>query len=211
MIAAADLLALCPKLGLRVNDWIDPLNAAMDAAEINTPARIAAFLANAAHESAQFTQLVENLNYSAEALLRTWPRRFTPDLARAYERQPEKIANFVYGGRMGNIEDGDGWRYRGRGVFQITGRDNYHACSLAICNSGKALLDAPDLLEQIDYAAMSAGWYWTALRLNDRADTGRLDPVADLINLGRQTEAVGDSIGYADRLAYFNKASELLA
>lgn len=205
--------ALCPNLQ-RPEDWVEPLSTALSVAACYTPQRAAAFLANAAHESAQFTRLVENLNYSAEGLRRTWPARFTPAIAESMARQPVRIANFVYADRMGNagIESGDGWRYRGRGIFQITGRANYRACSLSLFNGdGKVLQDAPELLETPEHAAMSAAWYWTAMQLNEKADTGRFDAVTDAINLGRQTAAVGDAVGYQDRLAYFNKASSLLA
>lgn len=202
------LAAVAPNLtDDQVAQWAGSLEGVMDAADITTPKRIAAFLANCAHESAQFTQLVENLNYSADALMRTWPRRFTPDLARAYERQPEKIANLVYAGRMGNIDPDDGWRYRGRGLMQITGRDNYHACSLAICNgNGKALLDHPDYLELPDYAAAAACWYWTARDLNPYADTGNFDAIADLINRGHVTAQQGDAIHYDHRWRLYQAA-----
>ena len=192
--------------------WAGSLDAVMQAAEINTPARIAAFLANCSHESAQFTQLVENLNYSADGLMRIWPIRFTPDLARTYERQPEKIANLVYAGRMGNIDPGDGWRYRGRGLLQITGRDNYHACGMAICSgNSKILLDHPDYLELPDYAAAAACWYWTVRDLNRFADTGDVDACRDLIWRGRRTAAVGDSAGHDHVAGLMKQALAVLA
>ena len=211
-ITAADLLALCPRLGARVNDWIEPLNMAMATASINTPARIAAFLAQAAHESGEFMQLEENLNYGGEALLRVFPKYFNVDNVTAYIRNPRKIANHVYANRMGNGDEasGDGFRYRGRGIFQVTGLGNYRSCSIALCGD-TALLADPDALADIDYACMSAAWYWAEHKLNHFADAGNFDAVSDVINLGHVTPRVGDANGAADRVAYFKTALEVLA
>lgn len=202
-LSDADLLAICPALGAKAAEWVKPINAALDAAQCVTLDRAAMFLAEARHESAQFTALEENLNYSSGALVATFPKYFTTDEAHAYERQPQRIASRVYGGRMGNGDEasGDGWRYRGRGLFQVTGRDNYHEVGVALLSSGEALLESPDLLLMPSFAALSAAWYWASNGLNARADIGDFDGVSDLINRGRKTAAVGDSNGYADRLA----------
>ena len=112
--------------------YLGPLNGALNEFEINTPLREAAFLAQTAHESQNFTRLVENLNYSAKRLTQVWPKRFpTLDKAQPYANNPEKLANFTYANRNGNGSEasGDGWKYRGRGFIQITGRANYKACS----------------------------------------------------------------------------------
>jgi putative chitinase len=156
-------------------DWLDPLNAAMDRFEINDPRRAAAFLAQIAHESNQLRSLVENLNYSAATLMRVWPGRF-PTLPKAqdYERNPEKLANYVYASRLGNGDtaSGDGFAYRGRGLIQLTGRGNYRAAAAAI---GQPLEEQPDLLMQPAAAALSAAWFWKSHGLNELADDDNPD------------------------------------
>ncbi len=137
-----------------------PLTAAMQRWGIASPLHQAGFLGQIAVESARLTVLTENLNYSAERLCAVWPRRF-PSLAAAqpFARNPERLANSVYGGRMGNVAEGDGWRYRGRGLKQLTGRDNYTAYSRA---AGVDAVGSPDLLLEPEWAADSAGWFWHA-------------------------------------------------
>jgi putative chitinase len=150
--------------------WLDPLNKTFDKYQINTPKRQACFIGQTMHESGLFKFTKENLNYSAKALIATWPSRF-PDLATAtqFERQPEKIANKVYSGRMGNTEDGDGAKYIGRGLIQVTGKENYMHCGEAL---GIDLIANPELLEEPHYAALSAGWFWNKKGLNALADEG---------------------------------------
>ena len=130
----------------RANKWHLPLNDAMAEYGITTPARQAAFLAQVAHESARLGVLEENLNYSAEGLVKVFPRHFpTLKAAALYARQPEKIASKVYANRLGNgdEESGEGWLYRGRGLIQITGADNYRACGTAL---GLDLIASPEKL-----------------------------------------------------------------
>jgi putative chitinase len=150
--------------------WFEPLLETFDKYQINTPKRQACFIGQTMHESGSFKFTRENLNYSAKALMATWPSRF-PDLdtAMQYERQPEKIANKVYGGRMGNTEDGDGAKYIGRGLIQVTGKENYTHCGEAL---GLDLVANPQLLEEPRYAALSAGWFWNKKGLNALADEG---------------------------------------
>lgn len=179
-----------------------PLNACFDKFGINTHLHIAAFLAQVGHESGRLSQVVENLNYSADALRRTWPSRFMPDLAIQVARQPDRIANIVYGGRMGNVELGDGWKYRGRGLIQITGRDNYAACSKALFGDDR-LLRNPELLEQPEWACMSAAWFWDSRGLNSLADKGDIVGVTKKIN--------GGTNGLEDRKALYEKALKVLA
>ena len=115
------------KLGISA-DWCDVLNVLMPKYDIDSPQRIAAFIAQCSHESGYFEKLIENLNYGAKGLVMTWPKRFTTaELANKYARQPEEIANFVYSNRLGNGDEssGDGWKYRGRGIIQLTGKYNY--------------------------------------------------------------------------------------
>ena len=150
--------------------WLEPLLETFEKYQIDTPKRQACFLGQIMHESGSFKFTKENLNYSAKALMATWPSRF-PDLETAsqFERQPEKIANKVYSGRMGNTEDGDGAKYIGRGLIQVTGKENYTHCGEAL---GLDLVSNPQLLEEPRYAALSAGWFWNKKGLNALADEG---------------------------------------
>lgn len=188
--------------------FVEPIRLTLERYEINTPKRIAGFLAQVAHESARFSRLVENLNYSADGLAKTWPNRFRgPDgkpnaLALSLHRKPELIANHVYASRMGNgaPATGDGWKYRGRGLIQVTGKENYAACGKAL---GIDLLAAPESLESPLYAALSAGWYWHHRGLNAPADAGDMQRVTRIIN--------GGTHGLQDRLAIYAEAQKVLA
>lgn len=161
---------------------------------INTPLRRAHFLAQLDHESAGFTRTRENLNYAADALVKLFPRRVTAELAAKIGRTPsqpanqEAIANAIYGGEwgaknLGNTEPGDGAKFIGRGYIQITGRANYAACSRDVFGSGM-LLNAPQLLESAQNAALSAGWFWQSRGLNAMADADDLERVTRTINGG---------------------------
>jgi len=160
-----------------------PFNEAMDEFEIDTKKRQAMFLAQCAHESGLFRTVVENLNYSAEGLQRTFPRHFRTASVRNYHRQPEKIANRVYSNRMGNGDEasGDGWRFRGRGLIQLTGKSNYIACSEDL---EVDLLANPDYLLTPEGAARSAAWFWWQNDLNDLADIGDIVGSTKRINGG---------------------------
>lgn len=178
--------------------WAAPLNETMERFQINTPMRAAQFLAQTAHESGGFRMTVENLNYSAEALLRVFRKYFPSDeMARAYARQPEKIANRVYGGRMGNGDEasGDGWRFRGRGLIQLTGRANYTAFAREIAID---VIRDPDRVERAPLAAVSAGWFWSRNNLNAIADSGDVEAVTRRVN--------GGTHGLNDRRRYFEGA-----
>jgi putative chitinase len=169
VITAAQLTAFLPGIQ-NVPVWTAALNAAMNRFEITTPARAAAFLAQTAHESGEFRRLVENLNYSAAGLCRTWPNRFaTLDIAKPYERNPELLANYVYAKRLGNgdVSSGDGWRFRGRGLIQLTGRGNYRSCGAAVV---LPLEVEPERLETPDAAALAAAQFWQSRGLNHLAD-----------------------------------------
>ena len=153
--------------------WLEPLNETFEKYDISTPKRQACFLGQTMHESGNFKFTRENLNYSAKALMATWPSRFPDiDIATQYERQPEKIANKVYSGRMGNTEEDDGARFIGRGLIQVTGKENYTHCGEAL---GVDLIANPHLLEEPRYAALSAGWFWNKKGLNALADEGTKD------------------------------------
>ena len=180
--------------------WLEPLLETFEKYDISTPKRQACFIGQAMHESGGFKNLVENLNYSAQGLMRTWASRF-PDLDTAdkYAHNAEKIANKVYSGRMGNTEDGDGFAYRGRGIFQLTGKENYKNCSDGI---GVDLIANPELLQEPRCASLSAGWYWNKRNLNQYADTMDIETITKKIN--------GGTIGLDDRKAKINKVLDIL-
>lgn len=170
--------------------------------EINTKDRMAAFLAQAGHESGGFRLCVENLNYSAKALVAVFGKYFpTMQAAALYERKPEKIANKVYGNRMGNGDEasGDGFRFRGRGYIQLTGKNNYVACGKDL---GLDLVKDPSYLETIEGALMSACWFWRKNALNAIADKKDMNTLTRRINGGLN--------GLDDRLKYYNKAIAVL-
>jgi putative chitinase len=180
--------------------WLQPLEDTFEKYEINTPKRQAAFIGQCAHESGNFKLLEENLHYSAASLMRVWPSRFPDvDVANQYANNPEKIANKVYGGRMGNTEEGDGWKYHGRGLIQLTGKENYGNCGSGI---GVDLLSDPNLLVTPEYAALSAGWFWNKKGLNSLADAGDIETMTKRIN--------GGLIGLEDRKAKIAKAEQVL-
>jgi putative chitinase len=180
--------------------WLEPLLETFEKYDISTPKRQAYFIGQCMHESGGFKQLKENLNYSARGLMATWPSRFPDaDTAEKFERNPEKIANKVYAGRMGNTEDGDGAKYIGRGLIQLTGKENYANCGNAI---GVDLVANPDLLSTPKYAALSAGWFWNRKGLNALADADDIDTITKRIN--------GGLIGLADRKAKVEMVSKYL-
>ena len=193
--------------------WIDAVVSVCQEYEINTPQRIAAFIAQTSHESGGYTMLSENLNYRAATLAACWPNRFAvlgPDkkpkkengklvptaVANSIAGKPELIANMVYSSRMGNgpAESGEGWKYRGRGLKQLTGKDNYARCGHAL---GLDLIGNPDLLLEPMAAARSAGWFWKANSLSVFADKGDLEGMTKKIN--------GGLIGYPQRKALYEK------
>jgi len=182
--------------------WLDGLNETFDKYELNTPTRQAAFIGQCGHESSSFKTLEENLHYSAKGLMATWHSRF-PDEATAdkYANNPEMIANKVYGGRadLGNTEDGDGWRFHGRGVIQLTGRNNYKTCGDAM---GVDLINAPELLLEPKNAVMSAGWFWNKRGLNALADNQDWETITKRIN--------GGTLGLQDRIDRTHKAMDIL-
>ena len=188
---------------LKINvDWVEPLEEVFHRYEINTPERQAAFIGQCAHESMNFTKLEENMNYSAEGLMKTWPSRFpTLESAKPYHRNPEKIANKVYAGRMGNgpEETGEGWLYHGRGLIQLTGKDNYTLAGDAL---NMDFIHSPDYVLVPKYAALTAGWYWNKRQLNKEADAKDYTGMTKKIN--------GGTIGLDDRVAHIKHAQEVL-
>lgn len=204
-ITEQQLLQILPNAGRQAGVFVPVLNTAMAKYGIVTRLRIAAFIAQIGHESGQLTRLVESLNYSADALVKTWPSRFDLVRATAAARKPEQIANIVYAGRLGNTSPGDGWKYRGRGLIQVTGKTNHAACGEAL---GVDLVNHPELLEQPQYAALSAAWYWSVNGLNTLADAGDIQNIGSIINTGSKGKVPN---GAADRLALYDKALMVLS
>lgn len=185
-----------------VAEWYEALEQLLPDYEINTPQRIAAFIAQCAHESGGFTAIKENLNYRAVTLRKVFPRYFpNDDIANAYAGKPEMIANRVYGGRMGNGDEhsGDGFRYCGRGLIQLTGHDNYQAFADSV---EMAVTDVPDYLATFEGAAQSACWFWEKNNLNTFADTGDIVTITKRIN--------GGTIGIEDRTARYQRALAIM-
>lgn len=200
-ITAEQLRQIVPTLSdSKCREYLPYLLKIMSEFEINTPLRVATFIAQTAHESGGYITLIENLNYSAQRLLQVFPRKFTQATAINYDRQPQKIANYLYANKIGNGDEtsGDGWRYKGRGVVQVTGRGNYKACGVEL---GLDLIAFPELLEQSLNAFRSAGWYWKSRNCNSFADRG------DFIGL---TKAINGGLnGLDDRKAYYARAKSV--
>lgn len=188
--------------------WVDALNLAMSEFGINNPRRQAHFLAQIGHESGGFSRLIENLNYSAERMAQVWPSRFATGgkpnaLAVRLNRNPEAIANVVYADRLGNGPQvtGDGWKYRGRGLIQLTGRANYQAAATAL---NLNLIANPDqVADSKTVAARVAAWFWFANGLNQLADADNLVGITRRIN--------GGTIGLDDRQLRLDRAERALA
>jgi putative chitinase len=167
--------------------WQAAINVACLKFGISTPLRQAAFLSQIGVESAGLTELVENLNYSEQALLAIWPDHFTPVQAAEFGRTPthpanqEAIADLAYGGRMGNTSTGDGWTYRGRGLIQLTGRANYRQAGIAL---GLPLEAAPGQAAQPPAAALAAAWYWSQHGCNAMADNRLIVAITQAVNGG---------------------------
>lgn len=187
---------------LYINEWYEALSNLLPDYDINSPKRVAAFIAQCSHESGGFKFLKENLNYKAESLIRVWPKYFpTLDLARQYAHQQERIANRAYANRMGNGDEasGDGWRFCGRGLIQLTGRNNYEAFAESI---ETPVEEIPEYLMTFEGAAQSACWFWETNNLNIWADKG------DMIMLTKKIN--GGDLGLQDRIKHYNHALHIL-
>ena len=191
--------------------WAQALNPALERYEINTRARLCCFLAQTGHESGQFNRLVESLNYKTPLrLMKVWPKRFPNETsATPYVGNEKKLANFVYAKRLGNGDgpSGDGFRFRGRGIIQITGRSNYAAAGRELRVD---LVDAPDRLLTQATAALAAAWFWNSRGLNaladDRTDDNDLE---DFTEITRRIN--GATVGIKERLLAFNAVQARLA
>jgi len=183
--------------------WVDALNETFVRFDIMNPLRKAAFIGQASHESGNFKMLEEDLRYRAETLMRVWPKRFpTLEFAKQYEKNPKKIANSVYANRMGNRDEasGDGHRFRGRGLFQLTGHSNYFHAGKAL---GEDFVMNPDLVATPMYAALTAGFFWDTHKLNQYADSQDYKTMTRRIN--------GGFIGLADREKHIAHALSVLS
>jgi putative chitinase len=181
--------------------WFEALCEILPDYEINTVERVAAFLAQTAHESGGYRAIKENLNYKAESLCKVWPRYFNAGNAAQYAHQQEKIANRAYANRMGNgpEESGDGWKFAGKGLIQLTGKDNYtrYAQSLEI-----SLDEASEHLTTFEGCVQSAAWFWEANNLNQFADSG------DMLTLTKRIN--GGTLGLEDRIKHYKHAIQVL-
>ena len=185
-----------------VEHWCEALNKILPDYDISTPQRVAAFLAQTAHESGGYTALHENLNYQAASLCRVWPSHFTADIADQYAHNPERIANRAYAGRMGNGDEasGDGWNFCGRGLLQVTGRVNYQAFADSVQMN---IADVPAFLQTFEGAVQSACWFWENNNLNSYADSGDFVTMTKKIN--------GGTLGLDDRQHRYLQAMQVFS
>jgi len=205
LITEGQLAAMIPT-NKEIKAWCEELNKALPKYDITTDKRIAGFISQCAHESMDFNALSENLNYREETLNKVFPRYFGAGKRNAaeYARNPEKIANYVYmdefrTSKLGNVHPGDGWRFRGRGLKQLTGRDNYTRFAKDYNITAE---EAAEWLETKEGALASALWFWNTNKLNAIADTGNVAALTKKIN--------GGDIGLADRQARYSKAMAAL-
>jgi putative chitinase len=205
LITVDQLRAMIPT-NKEVEAWCEELNKALPKYDITTDQRIAGFISQCAHESMDFNAMSENLNYREETLNKVFPRYFGPGKRNAaeYARNPEKIANYVYmdefrTSKLGNVHPGDGWRFRGRGLKQLTGRDNYTRFAKDYDLTAE---EAAVWVETKEGALASALWFWNTNKLNPVADTGNVAALTKKIN--------GGDIGLADRQARYAKAMAAL-
>jgi putative chitinase len=194
---AEKLGRIIPNAAYGVDVWFNELNEMLPVFEVTSVARVAAFVAQTAHESGGYRALVENLNYAGDRLPAIWPKHFTGVDLSKYSRNPQAIANRAYRSRMGNGDEasGDGWKYRGRGLIQLTGKDNYTRFGEYAEISAE---DAAEYLETPRGAVHSACWFWYANDLNTYADAGDFVGMTKRIN--------GGTIGLDDRIKHFNEA-----
>jgi putative chitinase len=197
------LQQIAPKTKIeKLEGFVEGLQDACDRFEITSVSRVSCFLAQVAHESGEFNAVKENLNYSAQGLVSIFKKYFpTLESAQLYERNAEAIANRVYSNRMGNGDEasGDGFKYRGRGLIQLTGHDNYAAFA---ADMSMTIDEAIDYLETYEGAAMSAAWFWWKNNLNELADQEDMKTLTKRIN--------GGTIGLEDRIHHFETIKGIL-
>ena len=201
-------LAKIITLNKNVHEWYDAMVVQLPQFDVTTPKRVAAFVAQCAHESADFSVLSENLNYSADALNKLFGKYFinagrdsTP-----YHRKPEMIANVIYANRMGNGDtaSGEGYKFRGRGPIQLTGKDNYWKFANDFFEDPETVMDDPDLVtDDVPTSLYSALWFWNKNNLNKFADADDIKGMTKVIN--------GGYIGLEDRIKNYEHAIEILS
>lgn len=192
---------LIPNARYGTEVWFNEFNELLPVFGITSIGRVAAFIAQTAHESGGYTAMIENLNYAGDRLAAIWPKHFSDVDVSQYHRNPEAIANRAYRNRMGNGDEasGDGFKYRGRGLIQLTGKDNYKRFAEY---AGIAVEDAPEYIETPRGALHSACWFWYANDLNTYADAGDFTGMTKRIN--------SSTIGLDDRIKHYNHAVEVL-
>ena len=196
---------------LRAGRWTDALNKAMEKFSINTPERQAAFLSQLGHETAGLSLVEENLNYSTDGLMKVFSKYFASrTAAEQYARKPERIANLVYSGRMGNGDEasGDGWKYRGRGPIQLTGKTNYREAGRAL---GFDLVANPELVADPEVGSLIAAWFWSRSNLNKYADRKDNITISKIINTGSPSSPASRVVGLQDRMRQYEAAYKALA
>ena len=212
MITGAQFKQLFPR-SQDPDTWASSMNEVFPTYEINTPRRVAAFLAQCGHESGGWTVFEENLNYSAKGLMGIFKKYFpTEEIANQYARQPQKIANRVYANRMGNGDEAsnDGWTYRGRGPIQLTGRSNYTQFAKDMFEDWENVVANPDwVTADRDSALMSAIWFWNKNGLNKFADAADSGESPSFITLTKRIN--GGTIGLADRQHHYDDALKFLS
>ena len=184
-------------------EWTDALNETFSRFDITSNNQQAMFIGQCSHECGNFKLLEENLNYRAATLMKLWPKRFpTQEIANAYDRNPKKIANMVYANRMGNRDpaSGDGARFCGRGCIQLTGSTAYYQAGKAL---GVDLWADPTIVATPEYAALTAGWFWSTHKCNELAEAGDWVKLTKVIN--------GGTVGLEDRIKHINEALAVLA
>ncbi len=203
MITKEQLQKIYPFAKARIDIFLQFLNKYADIYQVNTKLRLAAFLAQIGHESSQLTRIEENLNYSAVRLMEVFKGKFSSiEEASKYAYKPQAIANRVYAGKLGNGPEssGDGWKFRGRGIIQITLSDNYREITKDL---GIDFFNNPDLLLQPEYAVKSAFWFWDKRKLNILADNA--------LNFRTLTSKINTACdGYEKRLILYNTALKVL-
>ena len=204
-LTAEQLKKIMPKITqANLDAYLGPLNDAMAKFEITTRARMRMFLANLAHESIELLANKENLNYSAEGLLKIFPAYFNAETAKEFAKKPEKIANRVYANRMGNGDEasGDGWKYRGKGPIQITGKNNHAAAGKAL---GYDFIANPDALLLPGAGSFAAAWFFHTAKCNVLADNDTPEAFLAVVK-----KINGGTNGLEDRKKYWELAKKAI-
>lgn len=206
-VTREQVIQIMPECSHVIDRYLDPLNEAFDRFEINTPIRQAAFLAQIGHESTRMTRIEENLNYSANGLMRTFPDYFTAETAKDFAYKPMNIANKVYANKGGNGDEasGEGWKFRGRGFIQVTLRRNYEQRGKRLVQDVAYFVNSPDLLLEPQWCIRSACDYWDEMDLNHFADADAEASFRDL------TRRINRALrGLDDRLSLWRNAKKIL-